>query len=336
MKKNMLSFLAILLTSSLLNATESYLLEPEVAVKMINRKNIQFLSIGKEKNIIVGSQRVDIDALFDVDVLGNMKCEPFVICPRKLKKYLEKRGITSDQELILYDSQYGINSATLYAVLKAIGHQHVKVLNGGYKSIQKLDPNQETYDKYLKEKKLIFSQDNNDSFKKQLMNKVESLNDKLSVLKPLLLIQKVHTGRILDLNKTYNLDRSKFNFDSLVDRDLLKKAVNRVREEGSESNTSILDACSMIDIVGNRYGSYVSDVYSIDWKELVNTKKKSLNSKELLKKMFIKKGLSKEKDIYVYCMEGSQKAFFMALALDESGYEKVKVFSGDWSVWRRE
>ena len=168
------------------------------------------------------------------------------------------------------------------------------------------------------------------------MNKVESLNDKLSVLKPLLLIQKARTERVLDLNKTYNLDRSKFNFDSLVDRDLLKKAVNKVREEGRESNTSILDACSMIDIVGNRYGSYVSDVYSIDWKELVNTKKKSLKSKELLEKMFIEKGLNKKDDIYVYCMAGSQKAFYMALALDEAEYNQVKVFSGDWSVWRRE
>ena len=336
MKKNMLLSLAILLSISSLNAFESNLLEPEVAVKMINRKNIQFISIGKDRTLIEGSKSIDINTLFEVDVIGNMKCEPFLICPRKLKKYLEERGISSTQELILYDGQYGITSATFYAVLKAIGHKNVKVLNGGYRSIQELDPNQKTYDKYLKEKKLSLFQKNDDSNKEKLMDKMEGLNEKLSVLKPLLLVKEARNLTIQDSNITYDLDRSKFNFDSLVDRDLLKNVVKKVRNKRGESNISIVDACSMIDIVGNPYGGYVSGVHTIDWKDLVNVEKKSLKSKELLEEIFIEKGLNKKDDIYVYCMEGSEKAFYMALALHEAEYNKVKVFSGDWNVWRRE
>lgn len=334
MKKNMLLVLTIVFSFSSLKAFDSYLLEPEVAVKMINSKNIQFISIGKEKNIIVGSQRVDIKALLDIDIVGNMKCEPFLICPRKLKRYLENKGITSNQELILYDNQYGINAATLYSVLEAIGHNKIKVLNGGYESIQKLDPNKKIYDKYLNEKKTSLLQDNNDSNKEKLMAHIESLNNKLSVLEPLLLVKKFTTISKKDINTTYSLDRSQFNFDYLIDRDLLKKAIYKIKDEGVESNTSILDACSMIDIVGNPYGSYVPGVYSVDWKEIVNVEKRALKSKQFLAEIFIKKGLQKEKDIYVYCMGSSQHAFYMALALREAEYKKVKVFSGDWNVWK--
>jgi len=331
MQKNKLFFLATLLSFSSLMAFDSNLVEPEVAVKMINSKNIQFISIGEKQNIISGSQIVDIDAIIDIDIIGNMKCEPFLICPKKLKTYLENRGIKSSQEFILYDSQYGINATTFYSILKAIGHENVKVLHGGYESIQSLDPNQKTYNKYLEEKKSFLSKDNNSSKNKILM---ENLNNKLMVLKPLLLVKKIETITNKDTNITYDLDRSKFNFDELVDRDLLKKAVQKVREEGSESNISILDSCSMIDIVGNLYGSYLSGVTSIDWKELVDVKRRTLKSKELLVDLFTKQGLKPENDVYVYCMGGSQKAFYMAFALHQVGYKKVKVFSGDWSVWK--
>jgi len=336
MKKNMLFVLTMALSFSSLTAFDSYLVEPEVAVKMINSKNIQFISIGKEKNLIVGTQRVELNRLLDIDIVGNMKCEPFLICPRKLKNYLENKGIASNQELILYDNQYGINAATLYFVLEAIGHKKIKILNGGYKSIQQLDPNKKIYDKYLNEKKTSLSQDNNGSNREKLMAHIKSLNNKLSVLEPLLLVKESNIISHKDINLTYNLDRSKFNFDYLIDRDLLQIAVNKVKEEGRESNVSILDACSMVDIVGNAYGSYVPGVYSVDWKEIINIEKQALKSKELLNEIFTKRGLDKKKDIYVYCMSSSKQAFYMALALREAEYKKVKVFSGDWNVWKRD
>jgi 3-mercaptopyruvate sulfurtransferase SseA len=333
MNKNILLFLTILFSISSSHAFESSLLEPEVAVKMINSKKIQFISIGREKSRIVGSQNVDLHGLVDIDVVGRMECEPFLICPKKLKKYFESRGIGSNQELILYDNQYGIDSATLYWVLKSIGHSRVKILNGDYQSIEKLDPNQKTYDKYLSEKRVSLSCENNDSTKEKAQEVLESLNRKLSVLKPLLLVQEPKE-KILDYNVTYTLERSKFNFDFFIDRDFLKKAVAKVRMLGKESNISIVDACSMIDIVGNTDGSYLPGVDSFDWKELIGGENKILKTRESLIEIFEKKELDKMNDIYVYCMENSQKAFYLALGLHEAGYKKVKIFSGNWSVWK--
>lgn len=329
MKRNIRWILASILSFSSLLATESYLIEPEEGIKLIDNKNVQFISIGDEKNIILGSKKVDIRDLIKIDILGKMSCEPFYICPNQLKRYLEERGISGRQKLILYDNDYGINASTLYAILEATGNKNIKILNGGIREISDLDPNQRIYNKYLLEKASLLAMDNNDS-KKSILK----LEKKLSVLRPLLLVNSVEESISIDKSE-YILDRKNFKFDYLIGLNSLQQAVSTVRREGKKSNIKIVDACSMIDIVGNKYGSYLSGVYSVNWREVLDVKKRGFKAKNQLEELFQKKNLQKDNELFVYCMGGNQKAFYVGLALRQADFSKVKVFSGNWNVWRR-
>jgi len=332
-----LLFLSILCLFSSLMAMDSVLIEPKVAVKMIGNNGTQFIMAEQNSKVIIGSQYIDSDKLYAGDILGSLPCEPFYSCPKEIQNYLESHGIKKDQELILYDNHYGLYAATLYTVLESIGHKNMKIFNGGLAAIENLDPNKRIYDQYHTELMKISSQiqkeDNATSMEKCAIKTVE-LNKKLSVLKPFLLVQEKKKVETQKAKSTYKIEKDGFNFTYLVGRQGLLKAVKQVRREGKESNISIIDACSMMDIVGNKYGSYLPGVHSVNWDDMVDREKRVFKSNDLLEKIFTKAGLNKENDNYVYCMAGAPKAFYVMLALRLAGYNKVKAFIGDWNVWR--
>ena len=329
-----LLFLSISCLFSSLMAVDSPLIEPEVAIKMIGNNGTQFIMAEQNSKAIIGSQNIDIYKLYEGDVLGNSPCEPFYVCPKDIHNYLESIGIKTDQELILYDNHYGVYAATLYAVLESIGHKNMKILNGGFVSIKHLDPNQRIYDRYQNElmeiASLMQKEDNATSMEKLALRTLD-LKKKLSVLEPFLLVKDIKSIQNKVEKSNYKVEKNKFNY--LVGTKGLRQAVEKVRKEGKKSDTSIIDACSMMDIVGNKYGSYLPGVHNVDWKEIVDIKKRGFKSKDLLEKIFTEAGLEKEKNHYVYCMSGSPKAFYVSLALRSVGYNNVKVFSGDWNMW---
>jgi len=316
----------LLLFNQILVAEGTIYVEAKIAIKLIEKKDIQFISAQDNIEIIKGSKILNIAALSLPNILGSTPCSPYLICPDKLKNILSDIGVASNQKIILYDNSYGIYAAQLYSALESIGHNNIMILNGGTNSIAKIDPNRKTYVKYYSElNSLMNSMEDN-----KTTDTIENLKEKLKVLKPLLLVQKEIISIKSLMRKDYKILKKSKNY-FLSKSDLLR-AVEKVRLS-SESNISIIDVCPMVDIVGDKSGSYISGVTPLSWKKIIDRVEKGIQSKEELVSFFKNHGIKKENSNYLYCMSGSAKALFMMTAMREAGYLKVKTFTGDWNVW---
>jgi len=319
--------LFFIISTIYLFAVEDIYIEPKVAIKMIDKSDITFISAQKSIQIIKNSKIIDVQKLSSLNILGNNPCEPFYSCSSELKKYFSDMSIFKNQFLILYDNSYGIYAATLYTMLESIGYKNMVILNGGLKSILKIDPNQKIYNKYkieLDEITKLISKENNITIGREYKSKISNLKNKLKMLKPYLLSSH---SKINSLNKSDKIIKDYF----LSKRDL-ENAVKEIRQH-HDVNTTIIDICPMVDIVGNEKGSYVAGVTALSWKELIDKNEHRLKSKEELDILFERYKLKKSTNNYIYCMSGSPKAFYMMTIMRYLGYTKVKAFTGDWNVW---
>jgi 3-mercaptopyruvate sulfurtransferase SseA len=301
-----------------LQAKSMVFISSKIALKMIDKKDITFISLDNSSLKIKKSKNLEIKTLKTFNLFGNMPCSPFYVCSKKVEKYFSSLGIARGQRLVLYDASYGIDASTLYVILESMGHKRISILRGGVKDISQLDPNWKIYTNYLKEITL------NDD-----IEKLKKIMQKMDILKPHLLLQDNNVSNSENIENDYVI-RNK-STDYLLSKQALKEAVRKVRSK--ESNITIIDACEMIDIVGSDNGSYLSGIKPLSWKKLIDKKKKHLKSNEELEKLFMKLELNKNDKNYIYCMSGAQKAFYVMMVLRELGYSKVKAFSGDWNTW---
>jgi len=330
----LLIYMFFLATNQNIMANESIYNEAKVALKMIEKRSVEFISAEDSSFFIKGSKLFDIHNFYSADTTGDMRCAPFYACPNRVANYLSLLGVEKNRPLILYDNSYSIYASALYVMLESIGYKNMIILNGGVDAIYRIDPNQKIYDKYKSEiDNLIELKNEKNSTKSFKLNelKIEELRKKLEVIKPYLLTQKKHNTLQKKDKIKYKID--KVNLDYLLSRDDLKQAVKKVRDEGRESNITIIDVCPMVDIVGSKNGSYISGVVPISWKKVLNYKDKKILNDEKLLSLFESKGLDKNSEQYLYCMSGSDKALFMMTLLRKVGYSKVKSFTGDWNVW---
>ena len=316
----------LLFLSHGLMATESIYAEAKMVIKLIDKKDIQFISAEESIFKIKGSKTLAVNGLSVKNILGKVPCLPYTICSKKIEERLSKLSITPIQKLVIYDESYGIYAAWLYTTLESMGHKNMLILNGGARAILNIDPNQETYNTYSND--LNISLQNNEN--NESSREIERLKEKLKVLKPLLLVETQSIMVENSLKSTYK--SSKKNSDYFLSKSELKEAVAEVRVV-EESNITIVDVCPMVDIVGNETGSYLSGVKVLSWKNIINKQEHSVKSTKTLNMIFTKAGLDKEKNNYLYCMSGSEKALFVLTAMRDAGYVKIKAFTGDWNVW---
>jgi len=312
-------------------AVEDMYIEPKVAIKMIDKSDVQFISAQKSITLIKNSKIIDMQRFSSSNILGNNSCEPFYDCFSDLKKYFLDKNINKNQLLIFYDNSYGIYAATLYSMLESLGYKKMLILNGGLRAILKIDPNQKLYDKYkieLDEFLKLISKDDNRTLEQEYESKIINLRKKLLILKPYLLSNS-NNIKSLD-NSIYS--RDKINRDYFLSKIELENTVNKIRQN-YELNATVIDICPMVDTVGNEKGSYLAGVTVFSWKELIDKNKYRLKSKEELDILFKKYKLNKSNSNYIYCMSGSPKALYMMTVMRYLGYEKVKAFTGDWNVW---
>jgi len=305
-----------------LYANEPIYTDAKVAIQMIGKNNTVFISTEKMKNIIRGSRTINISSLFSSSILGKMPCSPLYSCPMEVEKQLSKFGIKRDDFLVLYDNSFGVYASTLYTLLESLGHQNMTILNGGIESILNIDPNQKLYDKYMNEIT---------NLTKKEESSIEDIQKKLDILKPHLLIQKQSLKLSKSVKKdSYQIKKGNLNF--LLSVNGLKELVSRV--EAGDKNITIVDSCPMVDIVGDRYGSYEVGVTPFSWKKLIEAGENKIKSKEELNTLF--KSFPKERQYALYCMENSNKALFMMTVMRYIGFNKIKAFTGNWSVWTRD
>ena len=318
MKKNLI--LTILTINILFGSNESLYTDAKLGIQMIEKSGVIFIASEKMEKIIRGSRVVDTSALYSSSILGKMPCSPLYSCPLEVEKQLSALGIKSDDFLVLYDKSYGVHASTLYTLLESLGHQNMTILDGGVEAILKIDPNQKLYNKYMH--KIV-----NLTEKEKLLS--DDIQKKLDILRPHLLVHKrpLESSRSVE-KESYQLDKGDISF--LLSAIDLQKLVEKVRK--GDTNVTLVDSCPMVDIVGNRYGSYEVGVTPLSWKKLIEIEANKIKSKEELNKVF--NSFPKEKEYALYCMENSNKALFMMTVMRQLGYNKIKAFTGNWSVWR--
>jgi len=326
-----LLLLSLIASGTLFADNKNIFINAKVAIPLIEKNDIQFIASQESEALIRGSKVVDIRLLSSTSILGNMPCSPLYTCPSQLEKYFSSLGVTQNHSLILYDNSYGVYASTLYTILESLGHQNITILDGGINAVKKLDPNQKLYNKYQTELKISMKEDNSTGNREESELISNNLLKKIEMVRPHLLIERNLYAK--NREKSDYLIKSK-NRSYLLSTEELKKVVQKV--QAREGNITIIDSCPMVDIVGDRYGSYLSGVTPFSWKMLIDKEENSLKSKELLEAIFIKKALKKDGYNYLYCMSESSKALFMMLVMRELGYTKVKAYTGNWSTWRGE
>jgi len=328
-----LIFLSLVLGSGAV-AEDNIFTNAKVAIQKIEKNDIQFIASQKSEQLIRGSKVVNPHLLSSDTILGKMPCSPFYSCPKQVEAYFSSLGIIPTQSLILYDNSYGVYASVLYTILESFGHKNMTILNGGTSAVKKLDPNQKLFDKYLNEIKAVrrvMQEDNSSVTQKKSEATIKSLITKIEMVQPHLLIEK---NLNFALKKRSNYVIKEQNRNYLLSTKELQNAVSRVRSK--ESNLTLIDACPMVDIVGNRYGNYLLGVTPLSWKRLIDRQNNSLQAKDELENIFIEMKLKKEDLNYLYCMSESSKALFMMLVMRELGYTNVKAYTGNWSVWKGE
>jgi len=327
-----LLLLNVIGSATLLLANENIFTNAKVAIQFIEKNDVQFIATQESDKFIRGSKILNIKLLSSETVLGNMPCEPFYSCPKKIEKYFSRLGIVQNKSLFLYDNSYGVYASTLYTLLESVGHKNMTIIDGGINAVEKLDPNQELYDKYKDEFKVfekLIEEDNATISEEKRESIKNSLVKKMEMVRPHLLIDK---NLNISMKERSNYVIKKKNTDYLLSTTALRGIVQKVKSH--ENNITIIDACPMIDIVGNKYGNYLFGVTPFSWKNLIDKKENRLKSQALLERFFMKIGLKKDEYNYIYCMSESSKAFFMMLVMRELGYTKVKAYTGNWSVWK--
>lgn len=340
--------LMILFLSGLLFGSDIKLIEPEEAIRFIGDKEVMFVSGDSNdtynSNHIVGSVEMDAHHLHHADIMGNMHCAPFYMCPEEAQEYIRGKGITNDMMIIAYDNFRGSNATGVYSFFESFGHENVRILNGGFDGIRALDPNQKVFDKLKSERKEIgqlvktAKKEGNVDEEKRLISMSGEIKAKMDILEPQLLVR---SGKEEEHKRSdYVLDAKKFNPRYIADKTEVKEAVDDILKNGSESKFVIIDTRSMDEIIGEKKldnvarGGHIPGAKFIEWKNITDMeKKKSFKSLEEMQKVFDKLGITKDKTIYAYCQVGAGRGSHIIAALRLLGYENVKVFTGSWDVW---
>ena len=130
------------------------LISAEEAIKLIGKKNVMFVSGDSEDSYpnqhIKGSVVMGAHHLHHSNIMGQMHCAPLYQCVKDAEKLIGHKGIDNNTLVIAYDDYRGPNSTGVYSFFKSYGHKKVKLLMGGFKAINALDPAKKQFDSLKK------------------------------------------------------------------------------------------------------------------------------------------------------------------------------------------
>lgn len=185
--------------SSMLFGSDIKLIEASEAIRLIGNKDIVFVAADStdtyKNNHISGSVVMHADYLRYPDSMEDMHCAPLYLCPKEAQEYIRSKGIKKNQMIIVYDTLFGSDAASVYHFFESLGHKNIRVLNGGLEGIRAIDPNQKVFDKLKVEREEILQQileakksEKTDEVKR-LNSEAENINAKMNMLETKLLIQ---------------------------------------------------------------------------------------------------------------------------------------------------
>lgn len=326
----------ILLLISLIITTlfgkEEIFISPKIALKMVDKNSVLFVSLDESNLVIKRGKKFNHNLLDNFEVLGRLPCKNFYVCPHKIEAYFSEIGIKNNQALVIHDDSYGIYASTLYTVLESLGHTNISILRGNIKEILDLDPNWESYKKYVHEMQdieFLINSDMNQTKKEAYVKSLKRVQKKIELLKPHLLVELYDNTHQNDENITYKAE--KIDRSYLQSRDEFYTSIKKI--SSNENNVTIMDVCGLGHEFFEKDNTVNGHFKSLSWKSLIDKEKRYLKSNEALENFFDKLEFNKKGDYYIHCMSGAQKAFFVMLAMREVGFQNVKSFIGDWNVW---
>ncbi len=346
----MKQWLKALCVAALFSATalmaEKITISPEEAIKLIGKPGYVFVSgdseTAYEGGHIKGSRNMYAHHLHHADIMGNLHCEPLYQCPEHAEHLISSKGIKNSDVIIAYDNWRGPNATGVYSFFKSMGHEKVYVLDGGQDGIKALDPNQKIYDdlkkKARKYKKMARkAKKAGDKAKaKEYKAKAKEIKHQMKQVEKKLLVQR---GKEPKWHHThYKIEHPKP--EMLATTEEVYHAVQDIIKKGDKSKYVIVDARSMIEIIGERKmdnvarGGHIPGSKFIEWKQITDFKrKKSFKTPAELKKVFAHYGITPDKTVYAYCQVGAGRGSEIITALELLGYKNVKVYSGAWDTW---
>lgn len=338
------------LLSSLLVATSLWaapveLIEPAEAVKLIGNKNYIFVS-GDDGDAyanghIKGSVEMGAHHLHHSDKMGNMKCAPLYQCPKDAQEYIRSKGIRNDQTIIAYDNYRGPNATGVHSFFESLGHKNIKILNGGYEGIKKVDPVQVKIEILKKERKALkktIKATKDAAQVAKLKAKEEAIKAQVAKLETTTIMQPGEEVKHAPSN--YVIDPKTINKKYIAEKKEVARAQADIAKNGAKSKFAIIDSRGMTEIIGEdkkdnvARGGHIPGAKFIEWKNLYDEEnKKSFKSNAEMQKIFDKNGVRKDQTIYAYCQVGTGRSSHAITALRNLGYQNVKVFTGSWDAW---
>ncbi|KIM11136.1 MAG: sulfurtransferase [Sulfuricurvum sp. PC08-66] len=126
------------------------LISAEEAIKLIGKQGVVFVSGDSPDSFknqhIQGSVVMEAHHIHHSDKMGQMHCAPLYQCIEEAEHFIGSKGIDNDTLVIAYDDYRGPNATGVYSFFKSYGHDNIKVLMGGFKAINELDPAKAEFD----------------------------------------------------------------------------------------------------------------------------------------------------------------------------------------------
>ncbi len=87
-----------------------------------------------------------------------------------------------------------------------------------------------------------------------------------------------------------------------------------------------------VDPMGTKRGGHVPGAVHLEWRETIDQASKRFKPASVLREMFVRLGLSPDKEVITYCQAGIRAAH-TAFALQLAGYDQVRNYERSWSEW---
>lgn len=99
----------------------------------------------------------------------------------------------------------------------------------------------------------------------------------------------------------------------------------------------VLDARSIAEYAGKdaggaRQAGHIPGAKSLPW-TLLAGELATFKAPEEMHRVLLDAGITPDREIVTYCNPGIGRSTFLALALEQLGYDKVKVYPGSWIEW---
>lgn len=144
----MLKFESLFSTSNKMKNLYSPIIQCTELLQIYNNPNIIIIDASNNKNALLNYKEKHLNGALFIDLntqLADIKEDASIggrhplPSPEKFAETLTALGITPQSHVIVYDDNNASNAAArCWWMLKAIGHQKVQVLDGGFKSAQKI------------------------------------------------------------------------------------------------------------------------------------------------------------------------------------------------------